>query len=160
MTTVTTANHELSHAPILIQTSICKSLQMLIFYNPKSARVVCCVLQQCPAQCAFLKPSWLPSDHSRNGVTGRIAAVVCPKGPEPWEKSREAWPSNNTGDHWGSPGYGEFFGFFFFEWSGLIRLLASTQGVIKTESAFSIEGLPFSFSDLLLRACPNKHWWL
>lgn len=91
---------------------------MLILYNPTSARVLYCVLQWRPAPTAFLKPSWLPSDHSWNRVTGLIAATVCPKGSEPWEKSGEAWPGNNntplcqdpkkrfTG---GSPGYGELF---------------------------------------------------
>lgn len=79
--------------------------------------VLYCVLHWCPVRTGLLKLTWLPLDHSWNRVSGLIAADVCPKGLEPWEKSAVAWPgNNNTPLYWdpeerltgGSPGFGEF----------------------------------------------------
>lgn len=135
-----------------------QSPQRLILNNPTSARAPHCVLHWCPVRTGFLKITWLPLGHSWNRVSGLIAAVVCPKGAEPWEKSEEAWPgSNNTPLYWDprSKSAGDHQKFFWNDQHSYACKWAPRESH-KQSQHFPLRGYPLLFVICSLKAIPNK----
>lgn len=141
-------------------------LPILISHNPTSARVLHCVLTALPCMNWFSQASLAPirplmeqghwANHSSR-LFRRLGAMrkICRGLTQQQQHANPQRPQVATRRR-----ISRLWGCIFSEWSQLLRLLASTQGVIQTVSIFHWGATLLPFLWCAVEGLLNKYWWL